>query len=102
MNIPYLPDSGINYSWLPLDNAAKIFPAVQSPEHTTVFRISVILLERVKIAGLLQAIRKIQDFPILKNIPVLSISCGYSTFIQMYHFGNNLSFSRNDLWRVLV
>ena len=60
MNIPILTKSGLSYSWLPLDNAAKIYPAVRSQEHTTVFRISAILQERIKISSLLKAIRIIE------------------------------------------
>jgi NRPS condensation-like uncharacterized protein len=60
LKIPIKTESGLNYSWLPLDNAAKIYPAVQSQEHTTVFRISAVLLERVKIKCLLDAIGKIE------------------------------------------
>ena len=60
-------DAGSNYAWLPLDNAAKIFPAVQSQEHTTVFRLSVILNEPVNITCLLNSIRKIElRFPYFK------------------------------------
>lgn len=58
-------DSG--HSWLPLDNAAKIYPAVQTREHTTVFRISAVLSERVKVSGLFHAIRKIETrYPYFK------------------------------------
>lgn len=67
MNILPLTETDSKYFWLPLDNAAKIYPAVQSEEHTTVFRISVILVERVKIARLLKAVQKIEKrFPYFK------------------------------------
>jgi NRPS condensation-like uncharacterized protein len=60
-------DPGRNYSWLPLDNAAKIYPAVQSKEHTTVFRISVILNQPVNINGLLHAVGIMESrFPYFK------------------------------------
>lgn len=42
--------------WLPLDNAAKIFPAVITRELTAVFRISVVLKSRVNIRNLLLAV----------------------------------------------
>lgn len=42
--------------WFPLDNAAKIYPAVRSSEHTTVFRLSATLKEPLKIKCLLKAI----------------------------------------------
>ncbi len=42
--------------WTPLDNAAKIFPAIRSEEHTTVIRLSVVLKERVVIKHLFAAI----------------------------------------------
>ncbi|MBN1415216.1 MAG: hypothetical protein JW973_08965 [Bacteroidales bacterium] len=53
--------------WYPLDNAAKIFPAIRSKEHTIVFRIAAVLKERIKIAHLLAAIHAIEDrFPYYK------------------------------------
>lgn len=53
--------------WLPLDNAAKIFPAIISDELTAVFRISVILKDRIKINNLLKAISIIEyRFPYYK------------------------------------
>jgi NRPS condensation-like uncharacterized protein len=56
-----------NYAWLPLDNAAKIYPAVQSQEHTTVFRISAILNQPVNINSLLHAIGIMESrFPYFK------------------------------------
>jgi len=42
--------------WFPLDNAAKIYPAVQSVAHTTVFRISAILHDNIHIGSLLNAV----------------------------------------------
>ncbi|MFO7790989.1 MAG: hypothetical protein ACQES0_11615 [Bacteroidota bacterium] len=44
--------------WIKLDNAAKIFPAVSDRELTSVFRISVCLKERVKVAELQRALAK--------------------------------------------
>lgn len=53
--------------WLRLDNAAKIYPAIQSPELTTVFRISAVLKQRVKARALTQAIRLLEHrFPYYK------------------------------------
>ncbi|MDA3820423.1 MAG: hypothetical protein PF590_08200 [Candidatus Delongbacteria bacterium] len=50
--------------WLKLDNAAKIFPAVSDSELTSVFRISINLKERVKVAELQRALDKTyQRFP---------------------------------------
>lgn len=67
MNINNEFDSCRNFSWLPLDNAAKIFPAVQSNENTAVFRISAVLNERVNLACLMTAVRKVESrFPYFK------------------------------------
>jgi len=53
--------------WLPLDNAAKIYPAILSDEFTAVFRISVVLKHPVKIKHLLKAVHSIEDrFPYYK------------------------------------
>jgi NRPS condensation-like uncharacterized protein len=54
-------------SWYTLDNAAKIFPAIRSKELTAVFRISVVLKERVKIKHLIHVIPLLeQRFPYYK------------------------------------
>jgi NRPS condensation-like uncharacterized protein len=67
LDIPVKKEGLRKYAWLPLDNAAKIYPAVRSKEHTTVFRLSVILNERVNIGCLLRAIRKTEArFPYFK------------------------------------
>ena len=51
--------------WMRLDNAAKIYPAVQNEELTSVFRLSCVLKDRVRIKPLLEAIRQIEDrFPL--------------------------------------
>lgn len=42
--------------WLPLDNAAKIFPATITNEVTTVFRLSVVLKNPVKIQALMKSL----------------------------------------------
>ena len=56
--------------WMRLDNAAKIYPAVQNEELTAVFRLSCILKQRVKIRPLLDAIRRIENrFPYYKAKP---------------------------------
>src|SRR5210317_502277 len=53
--------------WLPLDNAAKIFPAVISNELTTVFRLSTVLKDRININNLISAVNLIKDrFPYYK------------------------------------
>jgi len=65
LKIPYLCSAmDDNRSWLKLDNAAKIFPAVTDSELTSVFRISKNLKERIKIAELQRALEKTyQRFP---------------------------------------
>jgi NRPS condensation-like uncharacterized protein len=56
--------------WLRLDNAAKIYPAIQNDELTAVFRISAVLTGRVKVKPLLDAIRQLeQRFPYYKVKP---------------------------------
>ena len=53
--------------WLRLDNAAKIFPAVQGKELTAVFRISAELKQAVRIRPFLEAIRAVENrFPYYK------------------------------------
>ena len=56
--------------WMRLDNAAKIYPAVQNDELTSVFRLSCVLKQRIKIKRLIQAIDLIKDrFPYFKMKP---------------------------------
>jgi NRPS condensation-like uncharacterized protein len=56
--------------WMRLDNAAKIYPAVQNEELTSVFRLSCVFKDRIKIKPLLEAIHSIEDrFPYYKVKP---------------------------------
>lgn len=56
--------------WLRLDNAAKIYPAIQNDELTAVFRVSVVLTQRVKAKALLDAVGLLeQRFPYYKVKP---------------------------------
>ncbi len=49
-------NSSKNLFWFSLDNAAKIFPAIRSKEHTTVLRCTAVLRERISIKPLLTAV----------------------------------------------
>jgi len=61
------PSSLENKFWLPLDNAAKIFPAIITEEHSGVFRLSAILDHNVIINKLLKAVKLTEDrFPCYK------------------------------------
>lgn len=56
--------------WLRLDNAAKIYPAIQNDELTSVFRISVVLKHTVRAKPLLEAVDLLeQRFPYYKVKP---------------------------------
>lgn len=53
--------------WYPLDNAAKIFPAITNNERTSVFRISASLKNAINISALYRALHKIEGrFPYYK------------------------------------
>lgn len=53
--------------WTPLDNAAKIFPAIRSKENTAVMRLTVVLNERITIRHLITAISLTEKrFPYFK------------------------------------
>lgn len=55
--------------WYPLDNAAKIYPAVTTDEVTCVFRITANLKQRINIKYLFKAVRSIEPrFPYYKVI----------------------------------
>lgn len=50
--------------WSPLDNAAKIFPAIRSKENTTVIRLTAVLCEPVSIKYLFKAVEQAEKrFP---------------------------------------
>ena len=56
-----------NGFWYPLDNAAKIYPAITTGEVTSVFRISANLTHRINIQCLFKAVRSIESrFPYYK------------------------------------
>ncbi|HET9486080.1 MAG TPA: hypothetical protein VFO54_01525 [Chryseosolibacter sp.] len=56
--------------WLRLDNAAKIYPAIQTEEMTAVFRLSAVLKERIKIQPFLHAVAMLEPrFPYYKMKP---------------------------------
>ncbi|GEO07157.1 hypothetical protein AAE02nite_48210 [Adhaeribacter aerolatus] len=70
--------------WLRLDNAAKIYPAVKNRELTSVFRISVELVEKVKAKPLLEAIKALENrFPYFK----VALKAGFFWYYLEY---NNL------------
>ena len=53
--------------WLPLDNAAKIYPASLSDEITTVFRLTAVFKDPVKISPLMRAVTRLEKrFPYYK------------------------------------
>lgn len=53
--------------WLPLDNAAKIYPAIITDELTSVFRISAVLKVLIRISCLLRAVNILENrFPYYK------------------------------------
>ena len=53
--------------WYPLDNAAKIYPAITTDEVTSVFRISAKLKQKVNVRCLFRAVRMIEPrFPYYK------------------------------------
>ncbi len=59
-------DLGVDF-WYPLDNAAKIFPAITTDEVTSVFRIAARLKQPVNIGCLFKAVRAIEPrFPYYK------------------------------------
>ena len=69
MNWSTTPDKidSKNKFWFPLDNAAKIFPAIISDELTSVFRLSVILKSPVKIQPFIKAVALVDKrFPYYK------------------------------------
>ncbi|MBN2781081.1 MAG: hypothetical protein JXR21_03875 [Candidatus Marinimicrobia bacterium] len=77
-----------DHSWYRLDTSAKIYPAIESPENTTVFRISMTLFEEVDEDLLLQALNIVKPrFPY------------YNVYLRTGLFWNY--FERNDSPSVL-
>lgn len=67
MNLSDSPKDDSGNFWYPLDNAAKIFPAITTDEHTSVFRVSVVLKQKVHVKSLFKAVRSIElRFPYYK------------------------------------
>jgi NRPS condensation-like uncharacterized protein len=68
--------------WLRLDNAAKIYPAVQDMELTSVFRISAELKERIKAKQFLETVHAIENrFPYYK----VKLKAGFFWYYLEYH-----------------
>ncbi|MDR6568111.1 MULTISPECIES: hypothetical protein [Chitinophaga] len=62
-----MPNIQTNDFWLRLDNAAKIYPAIKDKELTSVFRVAVVLKDRVKAKAMLEAVNEIENrFPYYK------------------------------------
>ncbi len=56
-----------NLFWVPLDNAAKIYPAIRTREQTTVFRLTAVLNERVAVKYLMDTLSLANErFPYYK------------------------------------
>ena len=71
--------------WLRLDNAAKIYPAIQNDELTSVFRISAVMKDSVKAGPLLEAIRLLEHrFPYYK----VRRKAGFFWYYLEYHDGS--------------
>lgn len=80
--------------WLRLDNAAKIYPAIRTRELTSVFRLSVVLRERVKEKQLLQAAHDLEDrFPYYK----VRLKAGFFWFyLQHYDLPQQIQADNGD------
>src|SRR3989337_1517845 len=82
MDNDYLNTSQQQDFWMRLDNAAKIYPAVQSEELTAVFRLSCVLKERVRIKPFLRAVQLLEDrFPYFK----VKLKRGFFWYYLQYH-----------------
>lgn len=96
--------------WMRLDNAAKIYPAVQNEELTSVFRLSCVLNDRIKVKPLLEAVHSIEGrFPYYKVKPKKGFFWYYLEFQdEPIPLGPDLAvpcraFTKDDLiFRILV
>ncbi|WP_044262578.1 hypothetical protein [Saccharicrinis fermentans] len=61
--------------WFSLDNAAKIFPAIRTQEHTTVLRCTAVLHHRIAIRYLLEAVSLAE-----KRFPYYQVSLHHGIF----------------------
>ncbi len=77
--------------WLDLDNAAKIYPAVRSREHSTVFRLSAILKQTVRISSLLHAVRDMEQ-----RFPYFGVSLRRGFFWYYLEFANQHFMTETD------
>ncbi len=70
--------------WLRLDNAAKIYPAISTNELTSVFRLSVVLKERIKAKQFLEAVAAVESrFPYYK----VKLKAGFFWYYLQHHNG---------------
>lgn len=68
--------------WLRLDNAAKIYPAIQSEEMTAVFRLTAALKERIRLKPFLQAVERLDKrFPYYK----MKLHTGFFWYYLQYY-----------------
>jgi hypothetical protein len=71
-----------NEFWLRLDNAAKIYPAIRTRELTAVFRLSVVLKDKINEKQLLQAVHALENrFPYYK----VKLKAGFFWFYLQYY-----------------
>ena len=99
--------------WLPLDNAAKIYPAIHNNKLTAVFRISVIFIDQIQIKELIDAVKIIENrFPYYKvrlkkgffwnyleyNNKTIKISLDKGAYCQGFKNNNKI----NNLFRIVA
>ncbi|MCE5235980.1 MAG: hypothetical protein ABFC62_09330 [Clostridiaceae bacterium] len=71
--------------WFPLDNAAKLYPAITSPKHSCVFRISVNMAEPVD-RGVLQ--RAVYDLK--PRFPTMYVRLRHGMFWNYYEYNERM------------
>jgi NRPS condensation-like uncharacterized protein len=84
-----------NFIWHPLDNAAKIYPAIISEKTPAVFRITVVLKSPVRIKSLIMAVSALNDrFPYFK---VKLKKGAFWYYLEHVNFPIHVELDKNDI-----
>lgn len=77
--------------WFPLDNAAKLYPAITNPKHSCVFRISVNMAEKVNRALLQRAVEDLKP-----RFPTLYVRLRRGIFGNYYEYNERMPKVREE------
>lgn len=77
--------------WFPLDNAAKLYPAILSPKHSCVFRLSMNMSQKVNRAFLQQAVEDLKP-----RFPTMYVRLRRGLFWNYYEYNERMPKVREE------